>query len=163
MNDGCGRHFKNSFMLIFFTTLFYELKIPFEYNFFCSNHGNNPCDLAASHIKRKINTYQRDNEIILSNPIEISECVNLMNNHICYEGPTQVEQNLKVNTFNGLTKFHKFQLSSVILKNGDFVKTIHHINAFKFSKNIGYDKQYRIQQSDLDKVNLYLNEINFFS
>ncbi|EFA81804.1 hypothetical protein PPL_05799 [Heterostelium album PN500] len=59
----------------------YRGKMEIYYNFFASYHGCNPCDAAASQIKQKISTFQRDTDIPLYTVDEVIELIRTMRNH----------------------------------------------------------------------------------
>jgi len=63
-NDGGPHHFKISSAVLLMLFLEIFLKLPLTYNFFPSYHGHNACDAAASIIKKRLNTFSRDYEII---------------------------------------------------------------------------------------------------
>jgi len=107
-SDGCRQHFKNSSMMIFWCVFHRLTQIHVVLEFFESHHGNNACDCAASHVKRKLNQYQRDNHSILENAHEIAEICSTVKNHKAFEGPTVPKQKSQVKTLEGITQYYKF-------------------------------------------------------
>jgi len=107
-SDGCRRHFKNSAMMIFWCIFHQMTEMEVVLEFFESYHGNNACDAAAAHIKKKLNVYQRDTRSILKNATEVAEICSTVKNHKGFEGPVDVSGKMEVTTFTGITHFYKF-------------------------------------------------------
>ena len=107
-SDGCRRHFKNSSMMIFWCVFRRITKIQVQLEFFESYHGNNACDAASAHIKKKLNVYQRDTRSILRNAIEVSDICSTVKNHKGFQGPTDVSGKIEAKTFTGISHFYKF-------------------------------------------------------
>jgi hypothetical protein len=107
-SDGCRRHFKNSSMMIFWCVFHRLTNIQVDLEFFESYHGNNACDSAAAHVKKKLNVYQRDTRSILKNSMEVSEICSTLKNHNGFQGPTDVKGKMEAKTVTGITHFYKF-------------------------------------------------------
>ena len=107
-SDGCRRYFKNSSMMIFWCVFHRITKIQVQLEFFESYHGNNACDAASAHIKKKLNVYQRDTRSILKNAIEVSEICSTLKNYKGFQGPTDVSGKMEASTFTGISHFYKF-------------------------------------------------------
>lgn len=107
-SDGCGRHFKNSMMMVFWLELMKMKNFKIEINFFESYHGNNACDAASSHVKKKLNEHQRNTESILTDSYQISQIISLVKNHTGSQGPTDCTGTVKIETMTGIKSFYKF-------------------------------------------------------
>jgi len=138
-SDGCRKHFKNSAMMIFWCVFNRLTNIKVVVEFFESHHGNNACDTAASHVKRKLNQYQRDNHTILETIQEIADICSMVKNHKAFEGPTVPKQNINAKTFKGITQYHTF------IPNG----TTNTISAFSSSDDGTVAKTYTPKVNEL--------------
>ena len=59
-SDGGGKHFKNTYMLHYWTKVDHERGIKVSLNFFESHHGHGIADASAAHVKNKVRNYHRD-------------------------------------------------------------------------------------------------------
>ena len=92
-------------MMIFWLELMKIKNVQIEINFFVSYHGNNACDAASSHAKKKISEYQRDSESILSDSKQISETISFLKNHTGSAGQQVARARLKLKQW---LAFHRF-------------------------------------------------------
>lgn len=105
-SDGCRKHFKSSIMMVFFWNFQSSLNCAVEWNFFCSNHGHNSCDLAASQIKRKLKS-----EICIKRKELNLEAIVSSTNEIDHHKAKSIESKInkfKTPTMVGISNYHQF-------------------------------------------------------
>jgi len=130
-SDGGPKHFKITANMTFFAAVQTKLGIPVEYNFFEANHGHSVCDGVAAQAKKKLNQHQRDQEEIISTPIQIADIVTGLENHIGLVAPTLVENLDKFPTFTGIRSCFKFAFDEQNVYGFPLTESVQHSHIWK--------------------------------
>ena len=107
-SDGGPKHFKMTSCMHFFSSFQSKTSIQIIYNFFESYHGHFVCDGVASHTKKMLNVFQRDNLKPVNNSHQIVQLVSNMKNSSSslYHGESLPTPKFK--TFRGIRSYYKF-------------------------------------------------------
>ena len=106
-SDGGKKHFKNSKMQQFILQYQAKTDIRFQWNFFISYHGYNPCDLASAHLKRNLITAQNSK----CKKLNIEDIVSLANSMVSHGADvitTNSSSEQSITTLHGISKYHQF-------------------------------------------------------
>jgi len=110
------------------------LDIDIVYHFFESNHGHSICDAAASHVKKGINVFQRDQNEAVRTPQQIVNVAKGIKHHDAVVAPDHPEVELdEFKTFTGIRRQRKFT----------FTET--HAYGYHLSKDAAHEEVYALE------------------
>ncbi len=120
--------------MYYFSTFKQQYNKEITYHFYQSYHGHNSCNAAASHAKKRINTYQQDRDIPFLTAIDLVGSINTLRNHEASLTPPIERQPIKVTKMDGIKSFYMYKFPNP-----------GQIDAYAHSKAVARSKTYNMQ------------------